>query len=117
MVQLKSAGSVVEALSYMVKRKASPLQTEPNFLPWCKNRNKTMMQALQIQLCTKAKLSALVQESQQDDDAGAPDPAVYQSQSGGVVDTLNSLLDEAQTQLDQARATETADIQNFEMLR
>merc|ERR1719174_1627082 len=64
-----------------------------------------------------AKLTALVQESQQDDDSGAPDPAVYESQSGGVVDTLNSLLEEAQTQLDQARATETADIQNFEMLR
>merc|ERR1719174_2233976 len=63
------------------------------------------------------KLTALVQESQQDDDSGAPDPAVYESQSGGVVDTLNSLLEEAQTQLDQARATETADLQNFEMLR
>merc|ERR1719329_586163 len=84
MVQLKSAGSVVEALSYMVK--AQSLTTADG-----------------------AKLSALVQESQQDDDAGAPDPAVYQSQSGGVVDTLNSLLDEAQTQLDQARATETAE--------
>jgi len=92
MVQLKSAGSIVEALSYMVK--AQSLTTADG-----------------------AKLTALVQDSQQDDDAGAPDPAVYQSQSGGVVDTLNSLLEEAQTQLDQARATETADIQNFEMLR
>jgi len=33
------------------------------------------------------------------------------------VDTLNSRLEEAQTQLVQARSIETADIQNFEMLR
>jgi len=92
MVQLKSAGSIVEVLSYMVK--AQSLTTADG-----------------------SKLTALVQEAQQDDDAGAPDPAVYESQSGGVVDTLNSLLEEAQTQLDEARSTETADIQNFEMLR
>ena len=34
-----------------------------------------------------------------------------------VMDTLNSLLEEACTQLDQARATETANVQNFEMLK
>jgi len=90
--QLKSAGSIVEVLSMMVK-------------------------AQSLSNADGKKLTALVQESQQDDDSGAPDPAVYESQSGGVVDTLNSLLEEAQTQLDQARATETTDIQNFEMLR
>ena len=92
MVQLKSAGSGVHVLSMMV-------------------------QAQSLSNADGKKLTALVQESQQDDDSGAPDPAVYESQSGGVMDTLNSLLEEAQTQLDQARATETADIQNFEMLR
>jgi len=92
MMQLKSAGSVVEALSYMVKAQG-------------------------LSNADGAKLTALVQESQQDDDSGAPDPAVYESQSGGVVDTLNSLLEEAQTQLEQARSTETSDVQNFEMLK
>lgn len=38
-------------------------------------------------------------------DSGSPDPSVYENQS-----TLNSLLEEAQTQLSQARATGTADI-------
>jgi len=92
MVQLKSAGSIVEVLSMMVK-------------------------AQSLSNADGKKLTALVQDSQQDDDSGAPDPAVYESSSGGVVDTLNSLLEEAQTQLDQARSTETADVQNFEMLR
>jgi len=91
MVQLKSASTVAQALSYMVK-------------------------AQSLTSADGAKLTALVQQSQQDDDTGAPDPAVYESQSGGVVDTLNSLLEEAQTQLDEARSTETADLQNFEML-
>jgi len=93
MMQLKSAGSVVQALSYMVKAQVG------------------------LSTADGAKLTALVQQSQEDDDAGAPDPAVYESQSGGVVDTLNSLLEEAQTQLEQARSTETADVQNFEMLK
>jgi len=89
---LKSANSVVQALSYMVK-------------------------AQSLSSADSVKLTALVQSSQQDDDMGAPDPAAFQSSSGGVVDTLNSLLEEAQTQLDQSRATETADVQNFEMLK
>jgi len=92
MMQLKSAGSVVEALSVMVKAQG-------------------------LTNADASKLTALVQQSQQDDDSGAPDPAVYESQSGGVVDTLNSLLEEAQTQLEQARSTETSDVQNFEMLK
>ena len=41
---------------------------------------------------------------------------MYQSQSGGVVDTLNKLLEDAQTQLGEACAEETAGIQAFEML-
>ena len=42
---------------------------------------------------------------------------MYQSQSGGVVDTLNKLLEDAQTQLGEASAEETAGIQAFEMLK
>merc|ERR1712070_1218443 len=90
--QLKSAGTIVDVLKSMVK--AESLSSSDG-----------------------AKLTALVQSNQQDDDSGAPDPAVYESSSGGVMDTLNSLLEEAQTQLDQARATETANVQNFEMLK
>merc|ERR1719413_172555 len=51
------------------------------------------------------------------DDAGAPDAAVYEGHSGGIVDVLQSLLDKAQEQLDGARQTETADTHNFEMLK
>jgi chromosome segregation ATPase len=42
---------------------------------------------------------------------------VYENQSGGVLDTLNKLLEEAQAQLDEARNKETASIQAFQMLK
>ena len=36
---------------------------------------------------------------------------------GGIVDTLNDLLEKASSQLDDARKTETADLHNFQMLK
>merc|ERR1719446_316918 len=78
----------------------------------------TMVKAQSLSSAEGAKLTALVQDKQEsdDDDSGAPQAAAYTSQSGGVVDTLNDLLEKAQTQLDTARAKEEAEIQNFEML-
>jgi len=96
MVQLKKATSVVEALEVMVK-------------------------ASGVTNADGQRLTALVQQSQQSDDDdtdfGAPDPAAFKSQSGGVIDVLNDLLEKATAQLDTARNQETADAQNFEMLK
>jgi len=94
MVQLKKAGTVAEVLGMMV-------------------------QAESLSSADAHKLTALVQTVQRsdDDDSGAPDPAAYESQSGGVIDTMNDLLEKAQTQLDTTRATEQKNVQNFEMLK
>merc|ERR1719454_2057733 len=46
-----------------------------------------------------------------------PDPTVFQSSSGGVLDLMNDVLEKAQAQVDSARATEQGDLQNFEMLK
>jgi len=96
MMQLKKANSVVEALEVLVK-------------------------ASGVTSADGQKLTALVQQSQQSDDDdsdyGAPDPEAYKSQSGGVLDVLNDLLEKATAQLDTARNQETADAQNFEMLK
>ena len=62
-------------------------------------------------------LTALLQTHSDGKDFGTPRAAMYQSQSGGVVDTLNKLLEDAQTQLGEASAEETAGIQAFEMLK
>jgi len=94
MMQLHSAGNVVEALSMMVKAQG-------------------------LTSADGKKLTALVQSSQSDDDEemGAPDPTVFESSSGGVVGVLNDLLEKAQGELEAARQKEQTDLNNFEMLK
>merc|ERR1719219_2900562 len=94
MVQLKNAGNVVQALNVMVH--ASALSAQDG-----------------------AKLTALIQSRQadQDADAGAPDAATYEGHSSGIIDTLESLLEEAEGQLAEARKKETSAKNNYEMLK
>jgi len=92
MMQMKKAGTVVEALQAMV-------------------------QAQGLSSADGAKLTALIQHTSDEDDAGAPDPAVFENQSGGVLDVLNDLLEKAQGELDGARTKENSDMQNFQMLK
>merc|ERR1719440_96485 len=90
MLQLKNAGSLTEALNAMV-------------------------QASVFSSADASRLTALAQTS--DDDTGAPAAAVYESHSGGILDTLAGLLEKAEAQLDEARAKETAAKNNFDMLK
>merc|ERR550539_1340001 len=64
-------------------------------------------------------IAALVQTQQGSDDTetGAPDPAVYKGQSGGIIDTLGDLLEKAESQLAELRSKETASLNAFEMLK
>merc|ERR1719355_321783 len=92
-MQLKSANSVAQALSVMV-------------------------QATSLSTADASKLTALVQSSEQDGDEelGAPAGAVYKSSSGGIVGTLQDLFEKAETQLEEARKTETKSVQAYQML-
>merc|ERR1719273_986825 len=98
MMQLKNAGSLTQAFSIM-------------------------LQAALIGTADAARLSAFLQASQSGQDAdddqapGAPAGAAYQSQSGDIVDTLQNLHDQAETQLADARKKEVADRHNYEMLK
>lgn len=82
-----------------------------------------MVQASVLNSADAGRLSSLLQSSQiveaNDDDMslGAPDAAVYASHSGGIVDTLQDLLEKAQTQLDAARKKEVTAANNFAMLK
>jgi len=82
---------------------------------------KVMVQASVFSSADASRLTALVQSSSSDDDDdsnfGAPDAAVYESHSGGIVDTLQGLLDKAQGQLGDAQKKETTSKNNFEMLK
>ena len=94
MMQLKHSGNVVQALAAMVSAEA-------------------------ISSSDGKKLTALLQSDTDDDDNNAPAAAVFENNPGGgnILDTLNGLLEKANTELEGARATEKSSLQNFEMLR
>merc|ERR550525_1231498 len=95
MVQLKNSGSVVQALTVLVRASA-------------------------IGEKDAAKLTALIQNSRQadeDGDAGAPAAATYEGHSSGIIETLENLLEEAEGQLSEARKKETSSKNNYEMLK
>merc|ERR1719359_1704448 len=91
MMQLKSASSVTQALSIMVD--AASLNSE-----------------------SAATLTAFLQDSQQDEELGAPAAAVYEGHSGGIIGTMQDLYEKAEGQLEEARATETKSVQAYQML-
>merc|ERR1719464_1681959 len=78
-----------------------------------------LVQAALIRSADAGKLSSFVQEMQQqeDGDMGAPAGSVYESHSGNILDTLQDLHEKAEAQLQELRHTETADTNNFEMLK
>merc|ERR1711957_658683 len=76
-----------------------------------------LVQGLAISTADAGRLTALVQNSANDDDAGAPDAAVYESQSGGIVDALEGLLSKAEDQLAEARKEEATSRNNFDLLK
>jgi len=94
MMQLGKANGVVQALASLVSAEA-------------------------ISSTDGAKLTALVQQraKSDDDETSAPEAAAYESSSGGIVGVLNDLLEKANTELEGARATEQAALQNYEMLK
>jgi len=94
MMQLKNAGSLAQALEIMAK-------------------------ASIISAGDAKVLNSFVQTTADDDDSdtGAPDAAVYESHSGGIVDTLTGLLDKAQQQLNTATGQETNSKNNYDQLK
>merc|ERR1719324_396448 len=93
MVQLKSAKSLTQVFEAMVQ--ASSLDT-----------------------ADAHKLTAFVQNSNDDgDELGAPAASVHENQSGGILDVLESLRGETSAQLDETRQAETNKKNHYEMLR
>jgi len=98
MLQLQNAGSVAQALQVMV-------------------------QASAFSSADASRLTALLQSSQQssqeesDGSADAPAAAAYEGHSGGIIATMEGLLDKAEAQLAACRKTEAENLHNFEVLK
>merc|ERR1719178_583647 len=93
-VQLKSATSITDALAVMV-------------------------QASAFSSADASRITAMVQTQQtdSDDEMGAPAAAVYEGKSGGIIGTLEGLTEKAEAQLDKARKEESTASQNYQMLK
>merc|ERR1719390_324108 len=70
----------------------------------------------------KSKVQALLQSADTEDDlqlqpAGAPDPAAYKSQSGGIVSTLEDMLEKAKAELADAQKAEMNSKFDYDMLK
>jgi|EP00927_Polykrikos_kofoidii_P060398 chromosome segregation ATPase len=81
----------------------------------------TLVQASSLDVADSTRLTALIQSAQSDedgsDDLNAPTAAAYESKSGVIVDTLEDLLDKAQSELADARRKETTSLNNFQLLK
>jgi len=92
MIQLQHAQSLTQALSILVA--ASSLST-----------------------ADESKLAGLIQSSENEQDANAPDAAVYESHSGSILDAIDQLREKAQSQLDAARKAELDSVRNYQLLK
>jgi hypothetical protein len=79
-----------------------------------------LLQASSISSGDKNSLTALVQQSQGDDDdflqQGAPDPKAYESQSGGILDILEDMKEKAVAMKNDGVKAEMNAKHSFEML-
>jgi len=99
MLQLQRAGSnLAQALSVLVD--AAMLRTSDA-----------------VKLTSFAQNDQTQEETEGDEELGAPAAAVYESHSGNILDTLEELLNKAESQLDALRKSEMGNKQNFEMLK
>jgi len=81
----------------------------------------TIIDAASFSTHDKQTLLTLMQnkENSNDDDAelGAPDPDVYKSHSGGIVDVLEDMKEKAEGELSEARKAEMNAKHNYDMLK
>merc|ERR1719399_1456027 len=80
--------------------------------------------AASVNAADKLKVQALLQAQTGEDDmdltlqpAGAPDPAAYKSQSGGIVATLEDMLEKAKGELAAAQKAEMNSKFDYDMLK
>merc|ERR1719265_658465 len=84
----------------------------------------SVLAAGSVNAADKKQVEALLQAQTADEDqdlvlqpAGAPDPAAYKSQSGGIVATLEDMLEKAKGELASARKAETNAKFDYDMLK
>jgi len=103
----------------MAKSPASFAQIDMSSLNKMTQAVSAVMEAAGMSGSDNKKLTALIQsqDSDDDDETGAPAAASYENKSGGIVDVLNGMKDKAQGELDDLRKAEGDARANFNMLK
>merc|ERR1719225_136107 len=105
----------------MQKNPAAFAQTNTKTMDGLMKTLSAIVDAAAFSTHDKNKLLGLVQSREaaddEDDEPGAPAPAVYKSHSGGIVDVLEDLKEKAEEQLSALRKEETNAKHNYEMLK
>merc|ERR1719161_3153362 len=113
MLQMRRAGSIADALQTLVK--AAVLSTADA------SRLTALVQQNAQSSASQAEAEPEDAETEQEDEdaeaMGAPDPAVYKGHSGSIIETLESLLEKAETELADARKAETQAQHEYELLK
>merc|ERR1719217_1022160 len=82
---------------------------------------RVLVEASTISFEDGKRLTAFVQSQHQASDdyeeLGAPDPTVYKSKSGSIVDVLNNILEDAEGQLADERKKESNSQHNYDLLK
>merc|ERR1719274_310384 len=82
---------------------------------------RVLVEASTISFEDGKRLTAFVQSQHQasddDEELGAPDPTVYKSKSGSIVDVLNNILEDAEGQLADERKKESNSQHNYDLLK
>jgi len=121
----KELVSTIDTLNRAIKIISKEMEKNPAFAQQSTKSVAAMVQSLTtvveaagFSTDDSSRLTALVQSKSEEDDSdmGAPTAAVYESQSGGIVDTLEDLKEKGEKELDDLRKAETANKHNFDML-
>lgn len=102
LAQLQSTGDMVKVFSAMV---------EANAL------NSADAKTLSSLVQSRSDTEQGGEEEEDDESLAAPDADAYQSKSSSIVETLESLLDKAQAELDVQRTAETEKNGNYQLLK
>merc|ERR1719224_297439 len=122
--ELMSASDMLGRAITIIEREmkgAALIQANVENLNGLVNGLQAVLDATSISTSDKKSLVAFVQSQQSEDDdmaeLGAPDPAVYKSKSGGIVDVLTDMKEKADTELSELRKAETKNKHNYELLK
>jgi len=101
----------------MSKNPASLAQVDVRNLDSVINGLSAVINAASFSSNDQQKLTALVQQSADDEELGAPAAAVYKSHSSSIFDVLGDMKEKAEGQLGDLRKAESTSKHNYNMLR